>query len=140
VKRRGKPLSINQGSGPANRGPASRRRGDRADTAYLFGSPVQVRQTTSPLVLLRNSAAVVDDIDAKIIGDRYPDVQMLGTGVTDSIADRLSDDRLGMLGQMRIHRSHWSRHVQRGDDLTIFGQARDGLLNFTAEAAGIGGR
>ena len=91
---------IDERRGPLDNGSACRRRRKAAHAAGLLGPPPQIRKPALSLVVRRDAAAVIDDVDPEFIADRHLDVQMGCTGMPYRIADSFHHGGFGVLSQV----------------------------------------
>ena len=63
-------------------------------------SACRSKATAASLVIGRNAAAVVGDLDGELIGDGDFDGQQGGAGVPDGVADGFHDDGFNVLGDL----------------------------------------
>jgi hypothetical protein len=90
---------------------------------------LHIGQAAAALIVLRDSAPVVDDLDRQLIVNADTHGQVAGPGMANGIADGFGDDGLGMVGQFTGDSCQRSRYVQDCGDVAVFGEFGDPVLN-----------
>ena len=89
---------------------------DREVTIDFLGASTHVRNAAVSDGV-RNTSAVVDDLDPQVVFDSDVDGQCGGVSMPKSVADRFSHNGFRMIGQRRVNHRQRSDELDRGTKL-----------------------
>ena len=119
---------------------------DAGTTTFGFADPAAATHSTRPLDEIGQPAAapnisgdtdaVVGDVDDELVGDGDLHGEVTGTGVPHAVADRLADDRLGLVGQVAVDDAQRPGQPHGDQDAGLIGQSADQVEDTFAKVVG----